>query len=150
MTGRERSAPYAVGGKARALHWDPERGTCLGDLEVLDVYRSSERPERWYVELRINEHTAKVVEVDRWGRDRNGSVYPVPAKGRFGGECGTDGCARRSRWIPITEAAGVDPLYRCEQCCDRIAEQAERAADPYDGWRLVEAGYVDWSQEGTP
>lgn len=42
--------------------------------------------------------------------------------GVFGGSCGTEGCDNTAMWIPISEGNKGSKVYRCTECCDRIAE----------------------------
>lgn len=57
-------------------------------------------------------------------------------KGVSGGECGTSYCKNYAQWIPVSEGNAGSKVYRCVQCCDRVAEgtlvtdaQYEKLAD---------------------
>ena len=38
-----------------------------------------------------------------------------------GDQCGTENCSGTARFIPISEGNRGSSVYRCEDCCDRIA-----------------------------
>ena len=47
-------------------------------------------------------------------------------KGKLLGECTTEGCERKARYMPWPEAKvlGNDASFRCPQCCNAIHEYA--------------------------
>lgn len=61
-------------------------------------------------------------DIEDWDKERESKVKQE--KGVFGGICGTPGCDRPARWIPIPEGNQGSRVYRCTVCCDAV-----RAAD---------------------
>jgi hypothetical protein len=53
------------------------------------------------------------------------------AKGNSGGECGTEGCSNDARFIPISEGNKGSRVYRCTDCCDRIAGDHKTSGSRY-------------------
>lgn len=49
-------------------------------------------------------------------------MFDCDKPGVFGGACATLGCDNTAMWIPISEGNEGGRLYRCQGCCDRIAE----------------------------
>lgn len=48
-------------------------------------------------------------------------LEPMGTRGVVGGPCGTNFCDGVARWIPISEGNRGSTVYRCTECCDRVA-----------------------------
>lgn len=70
-------------------------------------------------------------------------------KGVFGGVCGTLGCDRLARWIPVPEGNQGSDVYRCTVCCDAIravsVTQTVYAVTFSPAPNSIKCGGLEWS-----
>ena len=75
------NAPYQVGDHVKALHYDPQYGTCLlvgAPITAITHHDTAPNPAfGWLIEYATGPDTTRTVHVDAHGRDINGYVEPA-------------------------------------------------------------------------
>jgi len=75
------NAPYQVGAHVKALHYDPQYGTCLlvgAPITAIAVDDTAPNPQfGWLIAYATGPDTTRTVHVDDHGRDINGYVEPA-------------------------------------------------------------------------